>query len=218
MLLTDDPKDNPDITTYYLGWDASGNPGTGGVGIHHPRGDIKKISTYSISPFDSYCASSDKFWDVRFINTTNGHGIVEHQSSGSALINNERRVIGQLKGPTNILKCPSYNCDNPSLLQVAYGKFSASWMGNLGSVANRRLKDWLDPVNTGVSVLDGSQCIDINFTNQTVTANTTVTNCCNINVQDVTVTNNAILILDAVKETTIDGNFEVQLGSGLEIK
>ena len=55
LLLTEDPKDNPNIKTYYLGWDRSGNAGTGGVGIHHPRGDTKKISTYSLQPGISNC-------------------------------------------------------------------------------------------------------------------------------------------------------------------
>jgi hypothetical protein len=57
----------------------------------------------------------------------------------------------------------------------------------------------------------------INFTNQTVSSNTTVTGC-EINVQNVTVTNNKKLILDAIECTTITGPFGVQLGSELEVK
>jgi subtilisin family serine protease len=57
----------------------------------------------------------------------------------------------------------------------------------------------------------------VNFTNQTVSTNTTVTGC-EIHVQDVTVTNGAKLTLDAAGETLIEKNFEVQLGSELEIK
>jgi subtilisin family serine protease len=60
-------------------------------------------------------------------------------------------------------------------------------------------------------------CSTINFTNQTVTSNTTVTGC-NINVQNVTVQNGAKLTLDAANETIINSNFEVKLGSQLEIK
>jgi hypothetical protein len=58
----------------------------------------------------------------------------------------------------------------------------------------------------------------VNFTDQTVTSDTTVTSCSNINVQDVTVTNGAKLTLDAAGETLIEKDFEVQLGSKLEIK
>jgi hypothetical protein len=61
-------------------------------------------------------------------------------------------------------------------------------------------------------------CPVINFTNQTVTSNTIVTSCSDINVQNVTVTNSAKLTLDASNETVINGPFEVVLGSQLEIK
>ena len=40
----------PSYTPYYLGWDRTGIITAGGVGIHHPRGDVKKISTYSEVP------------------------------------------------------------------------------------------------------------------------------------------------------------------------
>jgi hypothetical protein len=57
----------------------------------------------------------------------------------------------------------------------------------------------------------------INFTNQTVNTNQTITGCY-INVQNVIVTNNKKLILDYIEETTINGPFEVQSGSELEVK
>ena len=57
----------------------------------------------------------------------------------------------------------------------------------------------------------------INFINQIVNVNQTV-NGCYINAQNVTVTNNKKLILDAIEETTITKDFEVQIGSELEIK
>ncbi|MDR1981926.1 MAG: hypothetical protein LBQ39_09970 [Tannerellaceae bacterium] len=58
----------------------------------------------------------------------------------------------------------------------------------------------------------------VNFSNRTVTSNTTVTSYCDINVQNVTVTNNAKLTLDAEGSTVINGTFEVALGAQLEIK
>jgi hypothetical protein len=58
--------------------------------------------------------------------------------------------------------------------------------------------------------------IPVNFTNQTVTANTTVTGC-DINVQNVTVTNGAKLTLNAAGEVNIISGFEVELGSEFEI-
>ncbi|MBP5613487.1 MAG: hypothetical protein J6X35_05020, partial [Bacteroidales bacterium] len=146
---------NPNIKTYYLGWDNSGNSGTGGVEIHHPYGDVKKIATYIMQPTDSYCASSNLFWDVQFVQTHTNYSVVQPGSSGSALINCNRKIIGQLTGPYDNQRCPAYQCDNPHMLKVAYGKFSVSWTGN-GAVDNRRkLQPWLDSSNTGVTTLDG---------------------------------------------------------------
>jgi len=56
-----------------------------------------------------------------------------------------------------------------------------------------------------------------NFMNQIVTTNKTITGC-EIIVQNVTVQNNAKLTIDASNETKIEKDFEVQLGSELEIK
>jgi hypothetical protein len=58
---------------------------------------------------------------------------------------------------------------------------------------------------------------NVNFTNKTVTTNTTVTSCGDINVQNVTVTNGAKLTLDAAGEVNIISDFEVELGSEFEI-
>jgi hypothetical protein len=82
-----------DITVYFLGWDRTGSPGTGGVGIHHPYGDIKKISTYSKSPTNSTCMNSN-YWDISFDKTSNGFSVPENVSSGSPLINSDHKVIG----------------------------------------------------------------------------------------------------------------------------
>ena len=58
----------------------------------------------------------------------------------------------------------------------------------------------------------------VNFTNQTVTSDTTVVSCGDINVRNVTVTNGARLTLDAACEVNIISDFEVESGSELEIK
>ncbi len=56
-----------------------------------------------------------------------------------------------------------------------------------------------------------------NFMNQTVNSNTTVTGC-NINVENVTVTNGSNALFDATETTTISNNFEVLPGATLEVK
>jgi len=73
--------------------------------------------------------------------------------------------------------------------------------------------------NTNQTVSFGVFCSPVNFISQTVTATKTVTNNCgDINVQDVKVQNGAKLTLDAAADVIINGPFEVQLGSALEIK
>ena len=105
---------------HYAGWDATGFTPSTPVGIHHPSGDIKKIS------FDYNNASnSGNFWDVNNWED----GTTEPGSSGSPLFDgNTQRIIGQLYGGT--ASCTSITYDT-------YGKVSVSW--NLG------LDDYLDP-------------------------------------------------------------------------
>ena len=46
----------------------------------------------------------------------------------------------------------SINCSDPAYDPGEYGRFHVSWDG---SSPQRRLKDWLDPLNTNQSYLDG---------------------------------------------------------------
>ena len=151
LQLLQDPINIPGYIPYYLGWDASGSSGTGGVCIHHPNHDVKKISTYSCTPTTvSYDSSPAVYWAVSWIATANGHGITETASSGSPLINNSHRVIGQLKGASATL-----NCSNLTGGTSKYGKLSASWTGNGNYDYRRRLNCWLNPSGTNVQSIDG---------------------------------------------------------------
>ena len=161
LRLTEDPRNKRGVTPYYLGWDRSGNPGTGGVGIHHPNGDVKKISTYSCVPKNSLCRNSN-YWEVNWIATGSGYSVMEPGSSGSPLINSNHFVIGQLYGPGI---CSLDQCNAPHLQNVAYGKFNISWTGNGALDSCRRLRDWLDPANinpqtwNGIGVINASPSI-----------------------------------------------------------
>ncbi|MGB0917986.1 MAG: T9SS type A sorting domain-containing protein, partial [Flavobacteriales bacterium] len=71
-------------------------------------------------------------------------GTTEPGSSGSPLFDQNKRIVGQLYGGSascNLLNDPDY-----------YGKFSTSWDGPSNST---RLRNWLDPDNTGTSTVDG---------------------------------------------------------------
>ena len=79
VRLTTIPLNAPDIVPYYLGWDRSSSPmANGGVGIHHPVGDIKKISianSYQNHPNQitwNYYTTSPKntHWAVNYTNGT----------------------------------------------------------------------------------------------------------------------------------------------------
>ena len=133
---------------YYAGWDISGDLSPSGVGIHHPAGDVKKISTYT-KPLvnDQWGTNPNTHFRVNWVKTANGHGTTEGGSSGSPLFNNSGRVIGQLTGgesSCNNLSGPDY-----------YGKMSFSWKSN-GPQNSLKLAPWLDPLNVGSLTTDGA--------------------------------------------------------------
>ena len=216
LQLTENPLGVNGITPYYLGWDRSGNAGTGGVGIHHPRGDIKKITPYVITPQSTNYLNNTVDVNGNHWRVTWSSGTTEGGSSGSPLINSNRRVIGQLRG--------GYASCSAQTQPDWYGKFNISWTGNGAADSRRRLSNWLDPNNTNATTLNGIACPTIvNFigtvtTPIIVTSNTTIVSCGDINVQYVKVQNGAKLILDAAGEVNIISDFEVDLGSEFEIK
>ncbi len=137
-------------------------------------------------------------------------------SSGSPLINSEKRIIGQLLGPGNIYICPPYQCDNPSLQVVAYGKFNVSWRDH--SDWRRRLKNWLDPISTGQTTLDGhwvSKCVSTNYNNHNVTSNRTI-KCTTINSGNTRVYNGNKLTFDAIT-VNLNNGFEIKNGAEFEV-
>ena len=137
------------FSCYWNGWDANTTATTGGACIHHPAGDIKKISTFNGTTVSTTWGSvSNTHWRVTWSANSNGHGVTEGGSSGSPLFNNSSgRIIGTLTGGGSF--CTALN--SPDL----YGKMSYHWTSN-GTPNNERLKTYLDPGNTGLLVLNGS--------------------------------------------------------------
>jgi hypothetical protein len=154
LQLQQDPRFLNDFTPYYLGWNRSASNPAGGVCIHHPKGDVKKISTYSCTPLITkkgftYEILTGSYLAVNWIQTENNHGITEPGSSGAPLINSNHKLIGQF------CSAPSgFSCDNPNLKNY-FGRFYTSWTGNGSSSSYRRLKDWLDPLETNQTTISG---------------------------------------------------------------
>lgn len=139
LELSSVPPDNFDV--FYSGWNRSTTPATNAFGIHHPSGDVKKISTYNQPP--SAVTSPLLSWKV----SAWTEGTTEGGSSGSALFDEHKRVIGQLYG--GMAACNgAVDNDQPDY----YGRLDVSWDG---TAANKRLRDWLDPDNTGALTQNG---------------------------------------------------------------
>ena len=137
------------FNAYWNGWNANTTATTGGAGIHHPAGDIKKISTFTGNTISTQWGSaSGSHWRVTWTANANGHGVTEGGSSGSPLFNGSQGyIVGTLTGGSSYCTAQS----SPDL----YGKMSYHWTSN-GTANNRRLKPWLDPTNSGVLTLAGS--------------------------------------------------------------
>jgi len=131
---------------YYAGWDRSGVVPNQTVCIHHPSGDVKKISMDHDAPITDTYTDADYTFDPN----THWHietwelGTTEGGSSGSPLFDTNHRVVGDLTGG-------DANCFNS--VNDYFAKFSSSW--DTYPAKENQLKYWLDPDNTDVLVLDG---------------------------------------------------------------
>jgi len=129
----------------WLGWDRSNNTPTSGICIHHPSGDVMKLSsdnhnlTINSSQLSDGCSTSpaNNFWVTQW-----DDGITEPGSSGAPLFNSDKRIVGQLSrsGTT---------CSNPSANSY-FGRFNISWTG--GGTNTTRLSNWLQPTGTSTTL------------------------------------------------------------------
>jgi len=133
---------------YFAGWNRTHDyrPDTTTM-IHHPFGDIKKVSQ-EYSQIVIFNATID--WDNGLVTTGRSHyrsffdyGAFQGGSSGAPIFDDNASVIGQLHGG-------DAGCDNPKAFS---GRFVSSWTGN-GSPSTR-LRDWLDPINAGNLIQPG---------------------------------------------------------------
>lgn len=146
LVELDDPVSET-ADAFFSGWTAKTDlPADTTICIHHPSTDEKRISfefgdTYlgnwgsgsTPVPSGNHIIVPD--WDI---------GTTEGGSSGSPLFNRHKQVVGQLHGGAAACGNNAYD---------SYGWFHTSWEG--GGSATTRLKDWLDPDDTGIEELDG---------------------------------------------------------------
>jgi lysyl endopeptidase len=177
-----------DFNAHFNGWnrDSTVLP-TSETMIHHPNGDIKKISL-GVNP--PTILTDSIVWSNNAVSPANSHlqykleqGGMEPGSSGSPMFDQFGRIVAQLHGGIN-------QADKCSIVYVLGGWLAKSWNGN--GTPTSRLKDWLDPTNSNVLTLNGtstpSNTVTITgklttvsgaaLTNQTVTigTNTATTN------------------------------------------
>ncbi len=137
----------PSYKVYYAGWNRGTSPAQNTVTIHHPEGDIKKISKDYDAPIigdvaSVYVSGYIPFshwniiqWDL---------AATEPGSSGSPLFDENHRIVGDLTGGDS--DC-SYKFND------FYARFDMSW--DHYTDVTKQLKKWLDPGNTNVQTLDG---------------------------------------------------------------
>ncbi len=131
---------------YFAGWDVTPEPAEEVTGIHHPLGDVKKISFYNFPP-----TTSDFIYEFDFDDSTHWYienwsqGITQGGSSGSPIFNQNHHIVGDLTGGSIVANCTSAD--------AFYAKISESW--EKYSYQNEQLKYWLDPDTTNIQSLNG---------------------------------------------------------------
>ena len=150
---------------YYAGWDRSDAQFNGTVTLHHPFGDVKKISIDADAPYIPtkpgdvpYSGLEDyhyfSYWWIKRWDT----GTTEGGSSGGPLFNQAQRVIGTLSGGN--AACGDSIGYDPETDRVIYSlapnyddyftRFSMAWDYEEGK--GRALKTWLHPAGTNPPV------------------------------------------------------------------
>jgi len=162
------------LNTYLAGWnrnidianDINEDYYTFFIGFHHPKGDPKKKSWgANIAANGSFNQSqvNATHWEINFTS-----GGTEPGSSGSGLFDVDGLLIGDLSGGQNL----GGVCGPEFGLNALYSKISYGWENEFDQTtfpqyagAQSRLKDWLDPTNTGATKLPPtkSDCSDFYF-------------------------------------------------------
>jgi hypothetical protein len=144
LLEITDPAPLP-ASAYFAGWDATGrDPAPGGVSIHHPAGDEKKIAFHDLvpgrSPVNIGTGCRIPAWKVNW-----SVGTTQDGSSGGGLWDPSHRMIGFLSGGFASCRTP--------LLPDYFARLDAAWTAR--PFAGGQLKAHLDPDNSCVAAVPG---------------------------------------------------------------
>jgi len=152
----------PAFRPYYAGWNRDIKDPISVTSIHHPAGDIKKISkAYNGAVQSNYGYGYTEFthWWIDFWD----EGTTEGGSSGSPLFDQNGLIIGDLSGGD--ASC-SFNFND------YYQQFSYSW--DSYEDINLQLKNWLDPESKGDLFIKGYNPYDTIPSNLRASVNDTV--------------------------------------------
>ncbi|HVT32340.1 MAG TPA: hypothetical protein VHE32_06825, partial [Rhodanobacteraceae bacterium] len=123
---------DPAWDVYYAGWDATGAEPSGTIGIHHPSGDVKKITSGPAPGTIDNCigtggSSVNTHWETGpYLQGTteggsSGSGLFVASGSGSS---HDKRVIGILSG--GYAACSTANPSQPNGETDCYGKLASA--------------------------------------------------------------------------------------------
>ncbi len=141
----------PSYQPYYLGWDATSTPKAPFHGIHHPNGGIKKVAveegSLSITSFpgSKYNMKPNAHWSVNAWDT----GATEGGSSGSPLLDHQKRIVGTLTGGVSM-------CSSPRGPDV-YASLNKFWNVSDSLDNPIPINHYLDPSGTQATQLGGYQ-------------------------------------------------------------
>lgn len=134
---------------FYLGWNVTSSPEAPFRGIHHPNGGNKKVAQendalvfgsftnigYNMEPNSHWAVRS---WDM---------GATEGGSSGSPLLDKNKRIVGTLTGGESM-------CLHPHGIDL-YASLHKAWNVNNQLGNPHSLQSYLDPLNSQQEQIDG---------------------------------------------------------------
>lgn len=149
VKMTQDIPDEWNV--YFNGWALidTDNVVKDGSVIHHPAGDVKKISFYDGS------LTTDRWYENGVYSAENAHWVTKYKtgstaggSSGAPIFDDDGLIVGTLTGGDAL--CTGTNPNNGT---DYYGKMAYHWDKSADS--NQHMKTYLDPDNTGVTSIMG---------------------------------------------------------------